>query len=294
MSAAPLDAALLRGRPLPTPPEGGKDERGAIAVLGGSRDVPGAVLLAGIGALRAGAGKLQILTVESRASALGAAMPEALVMGLPETEGGGLALAGFEHIATRLERADAVLFGPGVAEDDEIEALAERLLAECDGPALVLDAGSLGGLRAQGAAMCRRKTHAVLTPHAGEMANLLGIARDEVEDDPQAAAQAVARELNAVVVMKGAQTTVVAPDGEAFLYKGGGVGLGTSGSGDVLAGIIAGLAARGASPLDAALWGVFLHGEAGAHLTREVGTVGFLAREIPDKVPGLLMGFATA
>jgi NAD(P)H-hydrate repair Nnr-like enzyme with NAD(P)H-hydrate dehydratase domain len=88
--------------------------------------------------------------------------------------------------------------------------------------------------------------------------------------------------------MKGSSTIITAPDG-IWLYEGGGVGLATSGSGDVLAGIIAGLAARGAVPTAAALWGVYLHGEAGGRLSQIIGPLGFLAREIPDMIPKLLI-----
>ncbi len=96
--------------------------------------------------------------------------------------------------------------------------------------------------------------------------------------------------VGAVIVMKGARTHVVGPDGAAALYAGGGVGLGVSGSGDVLGGLIAGLLARGVPPFEAAAWGVFLHGEAGARLSKRVGTLGFLAREIAGEVPAVMDG----
>jgi ADP-dependent NAD(P)H-hydrate dehydratase len=95
-----------------------------------------------------------------------------------------------------------------------------------------------------------------------------------------------------IAVIKGEYSFIVAPDGQAFRYKGGGVGLATSGSGDVLAGIVGGLCARGADPLTAALWGVHLHGEAGRRLSVSVGRVGFLARELLDLVPLIMEGRA--
>ena len=101
-------------------------------------------------------------------------------------------------------------------------------------------------------------------------------------------AAALADLLRAVVVMKGARTWIVDPQGARWLYEGGGVGLATSGSGDVLAGIVVGLLERGVEPLTAALWGVFLHGEAGKQLAASVSPVGFLARELSGEVPGLL------
>jgi NAD(P)H-hydrate repair Nnr-like enzyme with NAD(P)H-hydrate dehydratase domain len=110
----------------------------------------------------------------------------------------------------------------------------------------------------------------------------------EVTSGPLAVARRAAAELRCVVALKGSETFVAAPDGEAYRYASGGVGLATSGSGDTLAGIVAGLAARGADPLRAAMWGVALHGGAGNVLAKRVGPVGFLARELLDEVPGVM------
>jgi NAD(P)H-hydrate repair Nnr-like enzyme with NAD(P)H-hydrate dehydratase domain len=120
------------------------------------------------------------------------------------------------------------------------------------------------------------------------MARLLDCEADEVEADPLAAARTAADRFGAVTLIKGQYSHIVHPDGRAFRFEGGGVGLATSGSGDTLAGIVGGLAARGADPLTAALWGVYLHGEAGRALAQEMGRIGFLARELLDKVPGLM------
>jgi NAD(P)H-hydrate repair Nnr-like enzyme with NAD(P)H-hydrate dehydratase domain len=120
------------------------------------------------------------------------------------------------------------------------------------------------------------------------MATMLGVERDEVVADPRAVALRAARELGAVVALKGPTSTIAAPDGTLYEYRGGSVGLATSGSGDTLAGVVAGLAARGASPAQAAAWGVYLHGEAGNVLARTIGRVGFLARELLDEVPKLM------
>jgi NAD(P)H-hydrate repair Nnr-like enzyme with NAD(P)H-hydrate dehydratase domain len=120
------------------------------------------------------------------------------------------------------------------------------------------------------------------------MASLLECEAAEVEADPLAAGRACAERYNAVTLVKGVESHVAAPDGSAFRYAGGGPGLGISGSGDTLAGIVGGLLARGCDPLTALLWGVWCHGEAGRRLGEKVGTLGYLAREIPDEVPALL------
>lgn len=282
-----IDEAWLRAHPLPAHDgEVDKDARGRVLVVGGSREVPGGVLLASVAALRAGAGKLQIATVASVAPGLALAVPEALVVALPETEEGGFGDGAAELVAKRLDRCDALLVGPGMTGDAGGVAAALAAVA-CDA-ALVLDAGALTCAHAPIAA---RTGHAVLTPHAGEMATLLGVERDAVLADPDAHARDAARRLGSIVALKGTTTVIATPDGMLLRYGGGGVGLATSGSGDTLAGIVTGLLARGADPVTAAAWGVWLHGAAGAALAKSYGRVGFLARELLAEVPRLMARF---
>ncbi|MBB2961344.1 NAD(P)H-hydrate dehydratase [Methylobacterium sp. R2-1] len=284
-----LTLECLRETPLPAPGEGSKEQRGTILVVGGSVQVPGAALLAGVAALRAGAGRLRIATVRSVASTMALTVPEARIIGLAETSEGEIDPADAERRLPALaERCKAVLIGPGLSAGKTAEALSRTLLPGPETTALVLDAGVLPGLGAQSDAVRSCRGRAVITPHAGEMARLLDIDRSEVETDPLAAARRAADLVGCVVIMKGAKSWIVDPSGRSWLYGGGGVGLATSGSGDVLAGIVAGLLARGAEAATAAAWGVYLHGEAGRRLSERVGPVGFLAREIPDEVPAIL------
>jgi ADP-dependent NAD(P)H-hydrate dehydratase len=284
-----LDRELLKRFPLPHHPEdSGKEDRGRLLVIAGSRELPGAALLAGLSALRAGAGKLQIGTAKSIAVPLGIAMPEARVIGHAETESGCIAEEGIPPLAGWAEKAQAVMVGCGMQQGATLPKLLAALLGCGARIPLVLDAAILSCLDALRAELCAWPGGAVLLPHAGEMAGLLGRSREEVEADPLGAAREAAGRFNAVAVIKGGYSFIVAPDGRAFRFKGGGVGLATSGSGDTLAGMVGGLAARGADPLTAALWGVWLHGEAGRILSQRVGRLGFLARELPDLVPGLL------
>jgi hydroxyethylthiazole kinase-like uncharacterized protein yjeF len=282
----PLDKALLVSMPLPPAGDGGKDERGRVLVVGGGLELAGALLLAGVAALRVGAGKLQLASAASVVPVLTVAVPEARVFALPETAAGEPSPAAATVLAEHLDGCDAILIGPGMMHDNE--GLAAALLERADKQAMVLDAGALAALPNVSRAPSAGR---VLTPHAGEMARLLEQGKEEIERDPLAAARAAAERFSAVIVMKGAQSFVVAPDERAALYSGGGVGLGTSGSGDVLAGIIAGLLARGAEPFAAAAWGVWLHGEAGRRLAERIGPLGFLAREISGEVPFLMGAF---
>lgn len=288
-----IDAATLRGRPLPDPGAGTKEARGSALVVAGSVEVPGAAILAGTAALRAGAGKLQMSIAAGTAPHAALAVPEALVVRLPEDEDGHVDhRVAAEVLLPRTERAAAILVGAGMTAGAPTRALTAALLA---GPAeapFVLDAASIEGLCEQAEAVRARAGRVVLTPHAGEMARCLGCEREAVEADPLAAARKAAERLGAVVVMKGAETWIVDPAGDTWHYAGGGVGLATSGSGDVLAGIIVGLLARGTKPGEAAAWGVFLHGEAGRRLGESRGPIGFLARELPGEVPGLMRDVA--
>lgn len=296
MSAAhAVDAGLLRGLPLPQPDRGGdKEERGRVLVIAGSVEVPGAALLAGIAALRAGAGKLQIATCRSIAPHLGLMVPEALVAGYAETPQGGIDPACAGALVERAQTCDAVLIGPGMTDSRAVADLAAALLAGVDGPAFVVDAEALTCLSGRAEAFRRQAGRVVITPHAGEMAAFLDMAKDDVVADPLDAARQAAARLQAVVAMKGATTNIVSPQGEAWSSDHGNVGLATSGSGDTLAGIIAGLLARGATPIQAALWGVYLHAEAGERLAQSQGMLGYLAREILDQIPRIMADMAAA
>jgi NAD(P)H-hydrate repair Nnr-like enzyme with NAD(P)H-hydrate dehydratase domain len=128
----------------------------------------------------------------------------------------------------------------------------------------------------------------ILLPHSGELASLLDCDEAQVDRDPIGCGRRAAERYGALVLVKGVTSHVVTPDGRMWIYKGGAPGLGVSGSGDTLAGIVGGLLARGADSLTALLWGVLLHGEAGEVLSRKVGPIGFLAREIPEEIPALL------
>ena len=284
-----LAPAQLRRLPLPALDDSAdKEARGRVLVAGGSAQNPGGLLLAAEAAIRAGAGKLQLATAEPIALAVAMAVPEARVFSLAASGVEGIDPGAAKPLAERADRADALLIGPGLVDEEAAGRLAGGVLKRIGKPAVLLDAGGLAALRRDPRALAQLEGRAVLTPHAGEMAQLLGMERDEVEADPEGAARRAAEAFGAAVALKGPQTIIVAPDGSAYRYARGGVGLGTSGSGDVLAGIVAGLLARGADPLRAAAWGVFLHGEAGNALARRHGAVGFLARELAAEVPRIL------
>jgi ADP-dependent NAD(P)H-hydrate dehydratase len=306
-TAGPTDitARTLRDWPLPQPSfDGDKEVRGHVLIVGGAREMPGAVMLAATAALRAGAGKLTIATAASVAPLVAMAIPEARVIGVAETANGGFTIEAARKLGELAGKVGAMLVGPGMQDEGATAELVHALLPRFAGTALVLDAAAMGAVRMAGEphlleepkdmAHFRFAEPVLLTPHAGELSHLTGEDKEALAADPLAAAAAAARRWNAVVALKGATTVIAAPDGQRWQHEGGNIGLAISGSGDALAGIIAGLAARGATLAQAAAWGVALHASAGEQLSIKYGVLGYLAREISAEVPGLLRTLAPA
>ena len=280
-----LDKAALDAHPLPPIVDGDKETKGRILVLAGSRDVPGAALLAAEAAMRVGAGKLRIATVESAAMPLGVAMPEAMVIGFPEDDGAFDDNA-VGRIAELAADVDAIVAGPGVKRNGACKPIADVLLESA--AALALDVAFLETLEPLHERELKRQSPPVLLPNSDELSSLLGCDPKSVEEDPVGCGLRAAQLYRSLVLVKGVTSHVVDPGGNCWTYDGGAPGLGVSGSGDVLAGVVGGLLARGAQPLNALLWAVWLHGEAGARLAKKVGPIGFLAREIAGEIPALL------
>jgi ADP-dependent NAD(P)H-hydrate dehydratase len=282
--SARVNSALLRRWPLP-PADGDKEDRGRLLVVAAAPDVPGAAILAGTAGLRAGAGKLCIAAAAAAVTAIGTLVPECRAV----------AYAPRTLAALLRERFDALLIGPGMTHSTALSAFVRRALAAQDGT-VVLDAGAQLALRQGGGRATRLRTRAqhgeatrcVITPHAGEMAKLLGIDKDDVQAQAAAVAVHAAAALDAIVVLKGSITFIADPQGRVWQHDGGSIALATSGSGDTLGGIIAGLAARGAPPAQAAVHGVYLHAQAGSRAARRTGPLGALAREFAAEIPALM------
>jgi hydroxyethylthiazole kinase-like uncharacterized protein yjeF len=284
--------ALLRAWPLPGGGSG-KDDRGSVLVIGGARKTPGAALLAGVAALRAGAGRLTLAVAESVAVPLAIALPEAGVLGLPETTAGTVVGSAAGSLAAELETADAVLVGPGLDDKDQTTALLRELLKATPGsqPCFVLDAFALASVPELEDELAAWAGRLILTPNITEAGILLG--RD-VEDLHRQLPE-VANKYQAVVTCQGAIAEPRSSGRAAASGPGlweittGHSGLGTSGSGDVLSGAITGLRARGTGNAQAACWGTHLHAAAGDRLASRLGGLGYLARELTDELPPLMM-----
>lgn len=296
--ALEITKSLLKRLPLPPLEEGGdKEERGRVLFVGGSREMPGAVVLASLAALRAGAGKLRVVTAEGAAATVAAQLFEARVYPFKETKAGEVSAAGLGRLGECADGARAVCVGPGMGDERNAARCVKRLLAESEANAtMILDANALADLRGARELVRKLEGRALLTPNADELGGLLEEGDDARSDDESAVdadvvvrkALSIAESYDAVAVAKGRETFIATPGGEVYVNRAGNVGLATSGSGDVLAGVIAGLAARGADAVTAALWGVHAHALAGDCLAKRVGRVGYLARELLDEIPRVL------
>lgn len=285
-----VSSGLLREWQLPG--DGGdKESNGRVLVVGGNVRMPGGVVLAAEAALRAGAGKLQIATVEPLAVPMGMAIPEAYVAGLAADDDGNLAPGTADEIVELAEGCAAVLLGPGIMSPDAAVALLERVVPRLD-VSVVIDALGMAYLTEHADGVKHLDGRVILSPNAGELAQTLDEDEDAVSEDPLGAALRLSRRAGAVVV-SGASTTYVTTPGtrataDLWAVQTGGQGMAVSGSGDVKAGMLVGLLGRGAEPAQAGVWGAYVHGRAGERLVAVHGRRGFLARELLAEIPRAL------
>ncbi len=274
---ARLDYGTLPDHPClgPRPRGAHKGHHGHVLVVGGERGLAGAARLAAEAAARTGAGLVSVATRESHAATISATRPEIMSRGI-ENEA---------DLASMAERATVVAIGPGLGQGRWGERMFACALARRSG-LFVVDADALNHLAAAGPTSPRRDDW-VLTPHPGEAARLLGVSAEEVQADRFAAAAEIRERYGGVCVLKGAGTIVDTGHAPVGLCVNGNPGMATGGTGDVLTGVIAGLAAQGAGPADAAALGVCIHGEAGDRAAR-VGERGLLAGDLVAELRGLV------
>ncbi|HEY8504230.1 MAG TPA: NAD(P)H-hydrate dehydratase [Gemmataceae bacterium] len=268
----------------PRPRDGHKGTFGRVLVVAGSRGMSGAAILTGSGALRGGAGLVQVVCPREVQPVVAAGNPCYLTAGLACDSDGHFAGAAEDQLIALAERADVLAVGPGLGVTEGTIWLVRNLL-ERGGRPTVLDADGLNVLAPLEPGELRgRADPLILTPHPGELARLLGTSAAELLADREARAVAFAADQGVVLVLKGHQTLVT--DGRR-LYRNetGNPGMGTGGTGDVLTGLIAALLGQGLDPFAAAQLGVFLHGRAGDLAAAELGEVSLTAADLPDYLP---------
>jgi ADP-dependent NAD(P)H-hydrate dehydratase / NAD(P)H-hydrate epimerase len=274
-------------RHLPARPERGhKGQFGRVLVVAGSIDYPGAALLAGLGAMRAGVGLVRVATADSVAARLAGSLPEATWMSLDEEAPGLIGPGGWRRISTESNEYDSLVVGPGLGRQPATHRRARQLVASVPVPSVV-DADGLNALAGDTRWWQGLRAPLVLTPHPGEFARLAGEPAPPADDDDAraAAAAAAAKRWNQVVVLKGAHSVIASPGGELLASAIATPALATAGSGDVLAGVIGAFLAAGLRPFEAAACAVAVHGAAGLLAAGRIGEAGVIARDIASLIP---------
>ena len=278
----------------PRPADGHKGLFGKVLVVGGSRGMVGAPALAGLAALRSGAGLVRIATPGSIQLTVAQLVPCATTLALPEDEKGRLSKAAVNEILNAIEDNDSVALGPGMGQSTALQELMMEVVRPCPLP-MVIDADALNNLAAAGPEALQFTDNTVLTPHPGEMARLWRACfREELPPQRLDQAEKLAQRCGAVVVLKGAGTVVT--DGKrTYINETGNPGMATGGTGDVLTGCIAALLGQKAAArndaLSAAILGVYVHGRAGDLAAKKMGQTALIATDLIDSLAGAFAPF---
>lgn len=282
--------------PFRRPRRAHKGNFGHVLVVAGSRGKTGAAAMAGLAALRAGAGLVTVATPESVLPMVATMVAEIMTEPLAETEVGSISSSNFDYgrFTRLLEDKTVLAMGPGLSTHPETIQFVRNVVRQFDLP-MLLDADALNALVGQLEVLRERRTRPealglVLTPHPGEMARLLGATPAEVQRERVKVARSFACEYGVFVVLKGYRTLVAAPNGQVYVNPAGNPGMASGGAGDVLTGLLAGLMAQsGAAPLaDILSLGVYLHGRAGDRAAETFGEQPLIARDITDAFPAAL------
>ena len=265
-----------------------KGDFGHILILAGSARFSGAAVLCAVGAMRSGAGLVTLGIPESLNTALVKIKPkEVMTLPLPQTRQGALSSKGYKEIKDFLGQIDVLIIGPGLNREKSTQELARRIITGLKKPA-VIDADGLFALAGHLPLLKRQGAEKILTPHAGEMARLLGTSVDKVQADRKEIAQKFARDYKVTLALKGHRTVVADYKGNLYINNTGNPGMATAGSGDVLAGIIAAFLGQGLDAFSAAKYAVYLHGLAGDLAAKEKTQISLIASDIIDKIPAAI------
>jgi len=271
-----------------------KGTYGHVLAVAGSRGKSGAAVLLARAALRSGAGLVTVAAPASAQPMIAASVPEAMTVALPETEEGTLARQALGAIEALLAGRDVLAAGPGLGTGAGAAEVIRSLAASCRKP-MVLDAdvlnilaGGKAGARKIGAAAA-----AIVTPHPGEAARLLGLTAKEVQADRLGAVRRLAREMGCCALLKGDRTLTAVPEGTVRVNSTGNPGMATGGSGDALTGIAAAWLAQGLSPLDAASLAAFVHGLAGDEAARRLGEIAMTAGDLIESLPAAYLALTS-
>lgn len=266
-----------------------KGDYGRLGIIAGSPGMTGAASLACLGALRVGAGLITLAVSRSLNPVMEVKLTEVMTSPLEDTPGGWLAPAAFKDIEKLWSRFSALVLGPGILPNADTLELMAKVIEKSPVP-LAIDAGGLDAIAAQPELLGKAGVSLVLTPHPGEMARILGVSPEEVQQDRVGIARDYAKRNGVTLVLKGSRTVVATASGQIYINPSGNPGMASGGMGDVLIGMIGGFLAQGLAPDAAALAAVYLHGLAGDKAGEEKGQRALIASDLLDKLPGLIRG----
>jgi ADP-dependent NAD(P)H-hydrate dehydratase / NAD(P)H-hydrate epimerase len=274
-------ATVIPGRPL----SANKGTFGKLLVCAGSINYTGAAFLACAGAIRTGAGLVTLATAAALHPIIAAKLAEVTHLPLPEAKPGIISAGAAELVREQCGGYNALLLGCGLGQDPSTAEFVKSLTAKQGLPSMVIDADGLNILAKIPGWQQQLAGETILTPHPGEMSRLCGLSVEEIQADRTSTALKYAAAWQKTVVLKGAFTVIAAPDGRCRISPFANPGLASAGTGDVLAGTIAGLTAQGLSSFDAASLGVYLHGAAGGKVSKEIGDTGMAASDLLPALP---------
>lgn len=261
-----------------------KGTLGSLLCICGSYGMAGAAIMAGKAALRCGIGLLKIAVPKSIYPVCATNILESVYYPLEETSNGVISSKNTDFLLEMCEKSSAVVIGCGLSVCDDTKNLVQSVITNCEKP-LVIDADALNCICNKPEILKNLKAPAIITPHPGEMARLLHSTPKTVNSNRENTAIDFAKKFGVVTVLKGAGTIISSPDGEVYINHTGNSGMATGGSGDVLSGIIGSLLAQGASPINAAAAGVFLHGTIGDLAAEKLGKISMLPTDMIDMIP---------
>ena len=269
-------------------PERGEDtykgSYGKVLFIAGSSNYLGAPYFSALSFLKGGGGLSYLATPKSMAPFLASKGAEIVFIPQKETDSGSLALENKEELLGLSRRVSMVIIGPGVSLDDETQALVRELVKEIEVP-LLIDGDGITAIASDLGIIKKRKVETILTPHSGEMSRLAKMKVEEVNRDKVSVLQKTARDLNAIIVFKGAHSLIGYPDERVYINTSGNPGMATAGSGDVLTGAIAAMYGLGLPLGEAVRTGVFMHGFSGDVAACDKGEDGITAQDILDYLP---------
>lgn len=266
------------------PDDSNKGTLGSLLCICGSYGMAGAAIMAGKAALRCGIGLLKIAVPKSIYPVCATNILESVYYPLEETSNGVISSKNTDFLLEMCEKSSAVVIGCGLSVCDDTKNLVQSVITNCEKP-LVIDADALNCICNKPEILKNLKAPAIITPHPGEMARLLHSTPKTVNSNRENTAIDFAKKFGVVTVLKGAGTIIASPDGEVYINHTGNSGMSTGGSGDVLSGIIGSLLAQGASPINAAAAGVFLHGTIGDLAAEKLGKISMLPTDMIDMIP---------